>query len=171
MTSKNFVAVLGLCEDPTEYLKGIPPAVRRAMFRDMPPGATDVRGLRGYLLRKFRPRFANVYARHVTLGYNVSRNFPLPSTPVAVTLVGEIVKDGTQALVAMVDGKIGRYDGKIFHLTVSTDYGVPPAAAGDFSVVDPAIRWFDSTELEEVTLSAYFIPMWKVEAQPNRWAA
>lgn len=169
--SKNFVAVLGLSEDPTEYLKGLPAAVRRAMFRDMPTGATDVYGIRGRLLRKFPPVFGNVYARHITLGYNVSRNFPLPVAPVAATFVGEVVKDGTQALVVMVDGKISRYDGKIFHLTISVDHDVPPAAAGDFSINDPAIRWFSSAELEEVVVSAYFIPMWRVEPQPNRRAA
>lgn len=78
------------------------------------------RAQRNELLGRFPPRYRNSIADHVTLQAN-SEDRPLPD-PVQGAIVGH-ADDGEslEAMVVMIDGKTGRPDGSVFHITWSLD--------------------------------------------------
>lgn len=74
---------------------------------------------RGELLDRFKPRYANVVADHVTLASKVARDTPLPDT-VGAELVGHADDGrGVEAMVVAIDGATGRPDGSTYHITWS----------------------------------------------------
>ena len=75
---------------------------------------------RDELLRRFPPRYADADADHVTLKTN-AQNEPLPD-PVEAAIVGHADDgDSLEAMVVTIDGKTGRPDGSVFHITWSLD--------------------------------------------------
>lgn len=169
--TETFMAVLGIAEDPTTYMLGMPPRVLKAFMAGVPDGLRAAGGTREFLLETFRPIYPSVYCNQITLAYGVGRNYRLPPGPQSVTIVGQVLKAGTQALVAMVGDKLRREDGKLFSITMSTAPGVPPAEAGNFAFDDPSVRWFGSDEFVGLDLWPYLAPRWKITPQRNRWAA
>ena len=77
---------------------------------------------RDALLQRFRPRYGQEVADHVTLEFRPSK----PKLPTATS--GEIVGEaddgrGVQALVVRIDGTTGRPDGSTYHVTWSLEPG------------------------------------------------
>lgn len=85
---------------------------------------------REQLLELIPPEFANVYAHHITLVYDVHHAFPLPTTTEG-KIVGEIMDAGVQTLVVEIDGTTIRPDGKTFHITWSLEDGKFPSNSND----------------------------------------
>lgn len=78
------------------------------------------RAQREELLGRFPPRYRNVIADHVTLQTNAEAH-PLPD-PVQAAIVGHADDDDSlEAMVVAIDGKTGRPDGSVFHITWSLD--------------------------------------------------
>jgi hypothetical protein len=75
---------------------------------------------RDELLRRFPPRYPDADADHVTLKTN-AQNEPLPD-PAEAAIVGHADDgDSLEAMVVTIDGKTGRPDGSVFHITWSLD--------------------------------------------------
>lgn len=75
---------------------------------------------RDQLLERFPPRYRNAVADHVTLQTN-AEDQPLPE-PVEAAIVGRADDgDSLEAMVVTIDGKTGRPDGSVFHITWSLD--------------------------------------------------
>ncbi|MDP9422651.1 MAG: hypothetical protein M3Q19_07445 [Pseudomonadota bacterium] len=78
------------------------------------------RGQREELLRRFPPRYHDAIADHVTLRTN-AEGHPLPD-PVDAAIIGHADDgDSLEAMVVAIDGKTGRPDGSVFHITWSLD--------------------------------------------------
>ena len=72
------------------------------------------------LLRRFPPCYRDAIADHVTLQTN-AEGHPLPD-PVDAALIGHADDgDSLEAMVVTIDGKTGRPDGSVFHITWSLD--------------------------------------------------
>lgn len=82
----------------------------------------------GELLTKIPPTQRYLFAEHVTLAYGVGPDYPLPSTPQTIKVVGVVEGNGVQAAVVEWNGRTYRDDGVFFHITISTD-GTPPGEA------------------------------------------
>ena len=75
---------------------------------------------REQLLERFPPRYPDAIADHVTLKSNAEAE-PLPD-PVEGAIVGHADDgDSLEAMVVTIDGKTGRPDGSVFHITWSLD--------------------------------------------------
>ena len=75
---------------------------------------------RDELLRRFPPRYRDAVADHVTLQTNAATQ-PLPD-PVEGAIVGRADDgDSLEAMVVTIDGRTGRPDGSVFHITWSLD--------------------------------------------------
>lgn len=75
---------------------------------------------RAELLKRFSPRYRDAVADHVTLQTNAETH-PLPD-PVEGAIVGHADDgDSLEAMVVTIDGKTGRPDGSVFHITWSLD--------------------------------------------------
>ena len=88
---------------------------------------------RALMLRRFFPRFDNVFCVQITWAYNVPQDFDYPRQMLDVTFTGHHIGDGHEALVGRLSdpGDPGfetmfRPDGKPIHLTLATAPGVPP---------------------------------------------
>lgn len=78
---------------------------------------------RELLLTRFRPRYANVIADHVTLHVGASAATPLPHKPDA-RVVGRADDDNSlECLVVELDGTTDRPDGSTYHITWSLGAG------------------------------------------------
>lgn len=78
------------------------------------------RAQREELLERFPARYRNVIADHVTLQTNAEAR-PLPD-PVHAAIVGHADDDDSlEAMVVAIDGKTGRPDGSVFHISWSLD--------------------------------------------------
>lgn len=78
------------------------------------------RAQRDQLLARFPPRYPDIIADHVTLKSNAEAE-PLPD-PVEGAIVGHADDgDSLEAMVVTIDGKTGRPDGSVFHITWSLD--------------------------------------------------
>lgn len=78
------------------------------------------RSQREELLKRYRPRYANADADHVTLSANAG-DAQLPPD-VDAKIVGRVDDgDSLEAMVVEVDGTSDRPDGSIFHITWSLD--------------------------------------------------
>lgn len=168
---KKFSLVLGVDNNPADYMLGLPPAVRDAMLRGVPAGVIQANGTREFILSQHKPAHANVFCRHITMAYGVMRHYPVPQGSQRVTFVGEVNQNGAQALIVLVNDKLRREDGKLFHLTISTAPGVPPATAGDFRHDTSGVRWFGSSELFELDLWAFLAPRFPIKAEEMRAVA
>jgi hypothetical protein len=74
------------------------------------------------LLQRFRPRYAEVIAHHVTLKFGDRQ--ARPPTETRAEIVGEADDgEGVQALVVRIDGTTDRPDGSTFHITWSLGPG------------------------------------------------
>lgn len=73
------------------------------------------------LLKLFPPHYPDVIAHHVTLDFGVPDDTPLPPQVEAEVVGVADDASGVQALVVSIDGKLGRPDGSIFHITWSID--------------------------------------------------
>lgn len=72
------------------------------------------------LLERFPPRYRDTIADHVTLQTNAEGQ-PLPD-PVEGAIIGHADDgDSLEAMVVTIDGKTGRPDGSVFHITWSLD--------------------------------------------------
>lgn len=79
-----------------------------------------VRDQREQLLERFPPRYPHVIADHVTLKTHAEAE-PLPDR-VESAIVGHADDgDSLEAMVVTIDGKTGRPDGSVFHITWSLD--------------------------------------------------
>ena len=75
---------------------------------------------RDELLTRFPPRYRDAVADHVTLQTNAEEH-PLPG-PVEAAIIGHADDgDSLEAMVVTIDGKTGRPDGSVFHITWSLD--------------------------------------------------
>lgn len=75
------------------------------------------------LLARFRPRYGEVVADHVTLRDHVDANAVLPP-PVQGLIVGHTEDGaGVEALVVQIEGGTGRPDGSRYHITWSLGPG------------------------------------------------
>jgi hypothetical protein len=73
------------------------------------------------LLARFRPRWPDVIADHVTLDARATKRTPLPPS-VSAKIVGEADDgEGLQAMVVAIDGSTDRPDGSTYHITWSLD--------------------------------------------------
>lgn len=78
------------------------------------------RAQREQLLKRFPPHYRDAVADHVTLKSNAEGE-PLPD-PVEGAIVGHADDgDSLEAMVVTIDGKTGRPDGSVFHITWSLD--------------------------------------------------
>ena len=78
------------------------------------------RSQREELLKRYRPRYANVDTDHITLRANAG-DAQLPPD-VDARIVGHVDDgDSLEAMVVEVDGTSDRPDGSIFHITWSLD--------------------------------------------------
>ena len=76
---------------------------------------------REQLIARFRPRWPDVIADHVTLDAKASMRTPLPPS-VSAKIVGEADDGrGLQAMVVAIDGSTDRPDGSTYHITWSLD--------------------------------------------------
>jgi hypothetical protein len=97
-------------------------------FRMAKPGTVTgwklPRDEREQLLRRFRPRYENVVADHVTLRVGATPETPLPRTPSEARIVGR-TDDGVslECLVVEMDGTTDRPDGSTYHITWSLGPG------------------------------------------------
>lgn len=72
------------------------------------------------MLERFPPRYPDAIADHVTLKSNAEAE-PLPD-PVEGAIVGHADDgDSLEAMVVTIDGRTGRPDGSVFHITWSLD--------------------------------------------------
>jgi hypothetical protein len=90
---------------------------RTVIGRKLPPDERE------RLLARFRPRYENVIADHVTLRVGATPDTPLPRKPGA-RIVGR-ADDGRslECLVIELDGTTKRPDGSIYHITWSLGPG------------------------------------------------
>ncbi len=78
---------------------------------------------RAALLERFRPRYPQLVADHVTLRFDTDGETALP-TARGGEVVGEVDNGkGVQALVVRIDGTTERGDGSHFHITWSLGPG------------------------------------------------
>ncbi len=78
---------------------------------------------RGQLLERFRPRYANAVADHVTLSAKVAACTELPDA-VSAEVVGHTDDaNGVEALVVAIGGSIDRPGGGTYHVTWSLGPG------------------------------------------------
>jgi hypothetical protein len=75
---------------------------------------------RAQLLERFRPRYTDVIADHVTLKTDADRD-PLPP-PVTAEIIGRADDgDSLECMVVTIDGTTDRPDGSTFHISWSLD--------------------------------------------------
>ena len=79
---------------------------------------------REMLLQRFRPKYENVIADHVTLRTGATPQTPLPRRPESSRVVGR-ADDGKslECLVVKLDGTTERPDGSTYHITWSLGPG------------------------------------------------
>jgi hypothetical protein len=76
---------------------------------------------RDQLLAKFPPKYPKVIAHHITVQSPGTPDLEIPQ-PAKVKVIGYADSgDGLETLVASVDGKADRPDGKRYHITWSLD--------------------------------------------------
>lgn len=75
---------------------------------------------RDELLKQFPARYADIDADHVTLKTH-AENDPLPEAVEAAIVGYADDGDSLEAMVVTIDGKTGRPDGSVFHITWSLD--------------------------------------------------
>ena len=79
---------------------------------------------REQLLRRFRPKYENVIADHVTLRVGATSETPLPKKPKNSKVIGWADDGkGVQCLVVEIDGTFDRPDGSTYHITWSLGPG------------------------------------------------
>jgi hypothetical protein len=76
---------------------------------------------RAVLLQRFRPRYSNTVADHVT--YGVGAGHTLPDIPVAEVIGRADDGRGVEALVVSLGGSTDRPTGGTYHITWSLDPG------------------------------------------------
>jgi hypothetical protein len=75
---------------------------------------------RANLLDRFRPKYQNVIANHVTLRVGASEGTPLPREPGKARIVGYADDStGLECMVVELDGTTNRPDGSTYHITWS----------------------------------------------------
>jgi hypothetical protein len=108
---------------------------------------------RDALLQRFRPKYENVVADHVTLRVGAPPQTPLPRRPQSARIIGRADDgDSLECLVIELDGSTDRPDGSTYHITwslgpdrnaresndVLRDKGWKPLAAPIDVTLDPA---------------------------------
>lgn len=74
------------------------------------------------LLQYFPPKYEKVIGHHITVEFGVSPKADLPPQPNDVKVYGYVDSgDGLEVLAVMVDGKLKRNDGNLYHITWSLD--------------------------------------------------
>ena len=92
---------------------------------------------RAKLLQRFKPRFLDVIAHHVTYRFGVPESAKQPpgigGGPTPIEVVGYACDDRIEAVLVKVNGTSKRPDGKLFHITLSLDRskGAKPVMSND----------------------------------------
>jgi hypothetical protein len=73
------------------------------------------------LVRKFPPRFSQIHAEHITSRYGVGYCEQLPDVPQEIEVVGYFCDDSLECVSVTVGGVLGRSDGNLYHITLSTE--------------------------------------------------
>ena len=114
----------------------------QALVRQARPGRAVVgweldREQRAQLLERWRPRYENVVADHVTLAAKVAPGTPLPDE-VEAQAVGHIDDGkGVEALVVAIGGTTDRPDGSTYHITWSLEPGRRAKESNDVLASQP----------------------------------
>ncbi len=88
---------------------------------------------RELILKIFPPIYERVICHHITEIFGVLKETPVPLPPNNVKVIGHIDSgDGVEGLVVMVNNKLHRPDGKIYHLTLSLSPGRRPVETNDY---------------------------------------
>jgi len=75
------------------------------------------------LLQRFRPKYENVVADHVTLRVGATAQTPLPKKPLAQIVGRADDGESLECLVVELDGTTDRPDGSTYHITWSLGPG------------------------------------------------
>lgn len=92
------------------------------------------------LLQRFKPRFPDVIAHHVTYRFGVPESVKRPpgigDGPTPIEVIGYACDDRIEAVLVRVNGTSKRPDGKLFHITLSLDRskGAKPAMSNELLV-------------------------------------
>ncbi|MDY6407302.1 MAG: hypothetical protein SPL08_01170 [Pseudomonadota bacterium] len=80
------------------------------------------------LLELFPPRYAKIYADHVTVQFGGNRVVvPLPPPANKMEIIGRADDNhGLEALIVRIDDHLKRSDGKVYHITWSLDPNIVP---------------------------------------------
>src|SRR6266481_709581 len=70
------------------------------------------------LLKKFPPKYNNVYCHHITWRGLRGTNSPEIKS---AKVIGYVNKNDIEALIVSLDGNIHRDDGSLYHITISLD--------------------------------------------------
>jgi hypothetical protein len=70
------------------------------------------------LLTVFPPKFSEVRAHHITVKFGLSKSDQKPHSA-NIEVVGYASDDSLEAAVVAVNGRTGRSDGSIYHITLS----------------------------------------------------
>lgn len=90
---------------------------------------------RSFLLRRFPPVFADVYAFHAMVFYRAGRYYEPPTEEQRVRIWGWHLSDFAECLLIDVNDTNQRPDGERFHITLSVKPGYPPASS---KIIDEA---------------------------------
>ena len=101
---------------------------------------------RATLLATFAPQFPNTYCTGITYAYRATREYNFPQGSIDARIYGYHRGEGHDALLVEL-GQAGmkrRPDGKLFHITLSTADGVPPAHGAIWLTYYPHImvEWY-----------------------------
>jgi len=95
--------------------------------------AADIpRDIRQSLLAQFKPIFSTVFVRTVTLAYGVTADYEVPEEWCEFAVHARHLGLDHEALLVSVNGEKLRPDGRLFHITLSTE-NLPPVEAGNIS--------------------------------------
>lgn len=67
------------------------------------------------------PTHDKLVAHHITYKFGVKKDYPLPSTPKVVEIVGYNCDEFVEVFVVRIDGTTERLDGGTYHVTWSLD--------------------------------------------------
>ena len=114
------------------------------------------RAQRQQLLDRFRPRYPDAIADHVTLKAN-AEDQPVPDR-VDAAIVGHADDgDSLEAMVVTIDGKTARPDGSVFHITWSLDKAKARQARESNDLLRPR-QWQPYDELIPISLEPARFP-------------
>lgn len=109
---------------------------------------------RANLKNIFNPSYSRFFGHHCTLQFGVLETVDLP-VEIDGYVVGEVDRDGVQALVLMIGGDINRPGGGLYHITWSLDNNHKPVDSN--AAIDTG--WHIIDHPVHVNLVPKFFPM------------